>query len=310
MALSTPIAFFLFNRPDLAEIVFSSIAKARPKKLFVVADGPRFAEEADACQQSRTVIEDVDWECEVVTDFSETNLGCKKRISSGLNWVFSEVEEAIILEDDCLPAPSFFNFCEACLDRYRDDERIMMVSGNNFQRGWRNGQDSYFFSKYVHIWGWATWRRAWQHYDVDMTTWPDYKKAGRIRSICEDPWEQKYWTDVFDATFDGRVDTWDYQWCYACWSRGGLSILPSHNLISNIGFGPNATHTNQHPDLAALPTVDLWDIIHPRSVARDKEADRYTFEHVISGRAMRDKGLKSTIKGHLSSMALRIKSLI
>lgn len=191
MSVSTPVAFFIFNRPVLTEIVFEAIAKAKPKKLLVVADGPRFAEEEEKCQKARAaVIDKINWECEVLTNFSDRNQGCKYRVSSGLDWVFSEVEEAIILEDDCLPAPSFFRFCETLLARYRDDERVMTISGDNFQLGNSRTEYSYYFSKYTHIWGWASWRRAWQHYDVDMKSWTDDKKLDIIYSVCEDPLEQ------------------------------------------------------------------------------------------------------------------------
>ncbi|MEN2383889.1 MAG: hypothetical protein KA716_33360 [Gloeotrichia echinulata DEX184] len=155
MPLSTPIGFFIFNRPDLTAQVFEAIRQTKPHKLLVVADGPRFPEEEEKCLKTREVIKSVDWDCEVLTNFSEINLGCKYRVYSGLDWVFSQVEEAIILEDDCLPTPSFFYFCQTLLQRYRDDERVMHISGNNFQFGQSRTPYSYYFSKYNHIWGWG-----------------------------------------------------------------------------------------------------------------------------------------------------------
>ena len=311
MSLSTPIAFIIFNRPDLTEIVFEAIRQAKPKKLLVVADGPRFPQEVEKCEKSRSVIQKIDWECELLTNYSEINLGCKLRVSSGLDWVFSEVEEAIILEDDCVPAPSFFNFCETLLARYRQDERIMMISGDNFQKGHKRTDYSYYFSKYAHIWGWASWQRAWQHYDVEMKTWPEYNKLGMIDSFCENKYEKKYWTDIFNLTFDGSINTWDYQWTYACWSQNGLSILPKANLVSNIGFRSDATHTIFENPWAQLPTNDIWEIAEPPFIVRHKDADAYTFDYLFGGKAMREQdNLLAKIRNQLSGAKRKIKSWV
>ena len=161
--LKTPVAFIIFNRPSLTQIVFNTIRQAKPKQLFVIADGARFPEEKEKCQQARDIIRQVDWDCEVLANYSDVNLGCGKRISSGISWVFEHVEAAIILEDDCLPHLSFFRYCENLLDYYRDDERVMAIGGDNFQDGNKKTPYSYYFSKYPHVWGWATWRRAWKH---------------------------------------------------------------------------------------------------------------------------------------------------
>ena len=285
-SLSTPIAFFIFNRPDLTEIVFDAIRKAKPKKLLVVADGPRSSKEEEKCRQARAIIERVNWDCQVLTNFSEVNLGCKHRVSSGLDWVFLEVEEAIILEDDCLPTLSFFYFCQTLLEHYRHEERIFMISGDNFQSGNSRTKYSYYFSKYSHIWGWASWRRAWQHYDVNIKTWPQYKKLNLIRFICKDTCEQKYWINVFDRVFNGAIDTWDYQWLYTCWSKKGLSILPDSNLVSNIGFRPDATHVSNEVYLT-LPVTDIWEIRHPPLIVENKVADEYTFDCQYGGKTMK-----------------------
>jgi hypothetical protein len=307
--LKTPVAFLIFNRPDLTSIVFDAIAQAKPKKLLVVADGPRFPEEAVKCRQARAVVERVDWDCEVLTNFSEINLGCKHRVSSGLDWVFSEVEEAIILEDDCLPAPSFFYFCQTLLEHYRDDERIMHISGNNFQFGQSRTEYSYYFSKYSHIWGWASWRRAWKYYDVNIKTWSQYKGLDRLSYICENPCEQQYWIDIFDRVFNGAIDTWDYQWIYTCWSQSGLSILPDSNLVSNIGFGVDGTHTsNSENRLAKLPLTDIWEIKHPQFFVRHREADNYTFNFVLSPQNMKNTNLVSvSIKKMYTDLSNMIK---
>ena len=291
MALSTPIGFLIFNRPDVTERVFSAIASAQPKKLLVVADGARNSDEREICEQTKSIIKKVNWDCDVLTNFSEENLGCGKRISSGLDWIFSEVEEAIILEDDTLPCPSFFTFCQSLLEHYRDDERVMHINGDNSLIQRRNSQ-SYYFSKYIHIWGWATWRRAWKHYDYNIRSWHDFKETGLIQQIFETPYEQKYWTDIFNRIHIDTQDinTWDYQWIYACWSQGGLAIAPNSNMVSNLGFNQlSATHTTDNSFRANLPTSDIWEIQHPPFVVRQREADNYTFDNIYGGKELKEK---------------------
>jgi hypothetical protein len=283
MSFSTPIGFLIFNRPDLTEIVFQSIAKVKPQKLFVIADGPRSVEEKEKCDKTREVIKKIDWNCEVLTNFSDVNLGCGRRESSGFDWVFSQVDEAIFLEDDTLPNPSFFDFCQAVLQYYRYDERIMHICGDNSINQNRTS-DSYYFSKYTHNWGWASWKRAWKHYDYHMKTWPMFKESGLMKSIFDNPQEQKYWTKIFEQMYqDPQVlDTWDYQWLYACWSQNGLAIAPNKNLISNLGFNrQDAAHTTKNDPRSKLPTSDILEISHPALMVRHKEADSYTYNRIF-----------------------------
>ena len=204
--LNTPVALLIFNRPDTTERVFNAIAKAQPPKLLVVADGPRPQREGEAelCAQTRAIINRVDWDCEVITEFADSNMGCKRRVASGINWIFEQVEEAIILEDDCLPDPSFFRYCEEMLTRYRDNERVGMVSGGNLQFGRQRGTGSYYFSKYTHIWGWASWRRAWKYYDRDLTLWPAFRDQGLLTQIFETSGEQEYWRNSFQWVHEGH----------------------------------------------------------------------------------------------------------
>lgn len=308
MSISTPVAFLIFNRPDLTDIVFEAIRQVQPQKLLVVADGPRFPQEVEKCKNTRSIIDRVDWDCEILTNFSDRNLGCKVRVSSGLNWVFSIVEEAIILEDDCLPAPSFFSFCQNLLEYYRDDKRIMMVSGNNFQAGQSRTPYSYFFSKYPSVWGWASWRRAWQYFDVEMKSWPEYQKMGFINFMCEDTYEDKYWTDIFEQTYNGEIDTWDYQWYYACWSQYGLAIVPDVNMVSNLGFDrTDATHTPYDAPYARLPTTDILDINYPPFVVKHREADNYTFNYRFGGKHMKEADTWAfKIRWHLARMKSQV----
>jgi hypothetical protein len=273
---NTPVAFLIFNRPSTTERVFSAIRNARPPKLLVVADGPRPEQpgEAERCAAARAVIDRVDWPCEVLTNYSEINLGCKKRVSSGLDWVFSEVEEAIILEDDCLPHPTFFRFCEELLERYRDDERVMTISGDNFQFGRLRTGYSYYFSIYSHIWGWASWRRAWNRYDAGIKAWPEIRDGRWLTDILGDERAARYWSGVFERTHRNEIDTWDHQLTFSLWIQNGLSILPNVNLVSNIGFGEGSSHTGTISFMSNMPAGPMdFPLRHPPYVIRDTVSD-------------------------------------
>jgi GT2 family glycosyltransferase len=277
--MQTPVAFIIFNRPDSTSRVFEAIRQAKPPLLLVIADGARSSKpgEAEKCAATRAIIDRVDWDCEVRTNYADVNLGCGKRVSSGIDWVFQEVEEAIILEDDCLPHPSFFQFCEEMLAYYRDDSRIMAISGNNFQRGRKCSDDSYYFSRYNHVWGWASWRRAWKHYDFTMSEWPQVRDGNWLNSILDNRELSKYWTVEFEKVYRGAIDTWDYQWTFACWIQNSLTILPQVNLISNIGFNADATHTNKDVPWASQSIYPIDSpLIHPSFMLRNTVADSFT----------------------------------
>lgn len=282
--MKTPIAFLIFNRPDTTEKVFTRIREAKPTKLLVVADGPRLDRigEAQKCALTRAIIDRVDWDCEVITNYSDINLGCKRRVSSGIDWVFQQVDEAIILEDDCLPDLSFFRYCEELLERYRDDTRIMFISGDNFQFGRKSTNDSYYFSKCINntppIWGWATWRRAWQYYDVDLKLWETIQDDDWLDDILGDPKVVATWKYRFQTIYDKSFDTWDYQLVFACWVQNGLIIQPNVNLISNIGYGSEATHSKTLLTEFANMVVEpmSFPMKHSEFMIRDSKADRYS----------------------------------
>lgn len=278
--LATPVAFIIFNRPDTTEMVFAEISRARPPKLLVVGDGPRSNRpgEVEKVAHARAIIDRVDWDCEVLTNFSEVNLGCKRRVSTGIDWIFEQVEEAIILEDDCLPDPGFFRFCQELLERYRNDQRIGMISGDNFQFGNRRNDDSYYFSKYVHIWGWATWRDRWAgSYDVTMAKWPRIRDEGWLPDMVGNAREATYWQRIFERVYRGEIDTWDYQWVFANWVEGRMTILPAVNMISNVGFDRNATHTKGDSELANLSRYPIsFPMKHPPGVFRNTQADIFS----------------------------------
>ncbi len=282
VTLKTPVVFIIFKRADTTARVFEAIRQVKPSRLLVVADGPRSDRpgEAEQCAATRAIIDQVDWNCEVIKNYSEINLGCAKRVSSGLDWAFSLVEEAIILEDDCLPHLTFFDFCEELLTRYRDDNRIMSISGQNVQLGQKTTDDSYYFSRYNHCWGWASWRRAWQCYDLEMKNWADVRTHHVLKDIFEDDRAAKYWTQIFQDTYDKKHRTWDYQWTLSCWLQGGVSIISSVNMISNIGFSLDATNTQtteaNNPYAAMIAEPLKFPLKHPRYIVRNSRADAIT----------------------------------
>jgi hypothetical protein len=280
----TPILFLIFNRPDTTEKVFEIIRKIKPDKLFVSADGPRpnKSGEKEKCDETKKIIERVDWECEVHKNFSIENLGCKKGVVKGINWFFENVEEGIIIEDDCILDDSFFSFVSEMLKRYRNDERIMHIGAANFQDGKKKGEASYYFSKFCHVWGWATWRRAWKHYDVSIKSFDEFKEKQLIKNILPDKKMQNHWLKLFQTVYDNALDTWDFQWVYTVWKQKGMSIIPNVNLVSNIGFGEEATHTiDSGHILAENKSGSITEIIHPKIMEINEEADRYTFYHKI-----------------------------
>lgn len=283
---TVPVAFIIFNRPDVAFRTFSEIAKIKPSKLLVIGDGPRknVAGEVERVLEARAIIKLVDWECEVCTNFSEENLGCKNRVSSGLDWVFGLVDEAIILEDDCLPSQSFFLFCQEMLERYRSQFKVGMIAGVNFQKGRKTGGGDYYFSKYMHIWGWATWSDRWRAiYDVDMRDWPSFKKSKDFLEVATTESNKRYWEKIFEKVYQGRIDTWDYQWVFANWMHKRLCIIPNVNLISNIGFGQGATHTKVENELSDLPAHEIFfPLKHPDLIEVNELADQFTQKNYFS----------------------------
>lgn len=287
--LKTPVAFIIFNRPDITHRVFEEIRRAKPPRLFIVADGPRsdVLDDADKCKATRSIIDMVDWPCEVMKDYSDHNLGCKRRVSSGLDWVFDNSDEAIILEDDCVPDTTFFRFCEEMLERYKDDKRVMAVSGNNFWFGKKRTNYSYFFSRYPRIWGWATWASAWKHFDIDMKSWPEIRDGGWLDGMFNNKHALEYRRDVFEKAYSGELNVWGASWLYSCWVQNSLTIVPNVNLVTNIGFGDEATHTKGSSKFDMVETAPMeFPLIHPPFILRDVEYDRYSEREVFSTKSI------------------------
>jgi hypothetical protein len=282
---STPILFIIFNRPDTTVRVFERLRELKPTRLFVAADGPRpqKAGEAEHCAQARAIIDTIDWPCEVTKRFSNVNQGCKVGVSSAITWFFENVEEGIILEDDCLPEPSFFSFCAELLEKYRNDFRVMEIGGTQYLKHPVQGNASYYFSQLTQIWGWATWRRAWKTYDSTIANYPQALEHHTLESMFRYPKMREFWQRKFDLAYRNGIDTWDIQWQFLMSSNNGLAIIPKKNLVSNIGFDINATHTHDSlHSLANRPTEPLINIVHPTFVMPELKVDYRTFRKFIS----------------------------
>jgi hypothetical protein len=278
-----PVLLIIFNRPDLTRRVFQRIREARPRQLYIAADGPRLdsASDNELCEEARFEASCVDWPCDVQRRYLKVNVGCKLAVSGACGWFFENVEEGIILEDDCLPDPSFFPYCTELLERYRDDPVVAVIGSNQFRpvsdRPPRHS--SYYFSKYPHIWGWASWRRTWRNYDINMSRWNgDMNTLSAISNIRV----RKHFARRFDKVQKGEIDTWDYQFVHMCLTSGSLAINPVVNLVENIGFDARATHTSKF-DLADNPPLAEqmpFPLNHPAAIAVDEFADLYTETYV------------------------------
>ncbi|MDR8390239.1 hypothetical protein NC796_03740 [Aliifodinibius sp. S!AR15-10] len=283
--MKSPVALILFNRPDFTRKVFHRIAESKPKKLFLIADGPREGNSDDIkkCEETRKVVENINWECDVYRNYSDTNLGCGIRPATGISWVFQHVDRAIILEDDCLPDLSFFKFCNEILEKYKDDNRVMQINGDNFQLGEKRTKYSYYFSKYTLTWGWATWRRAWEYYDYQIKLWEEFQDTDFPLGITQNEGASTYWRHQFNKAFQSEsVSFWDYQWTFSFWVQNGLSISPNETLVSNIGFGENATHTKSKSNPYAYRPLGKMEfpLNHPPYMMANKEADDFIAHQV------------------------------
>jgi len=300
--VNSAVLFLVFNRPDTTLRVFEAIRMAKPPRLYVAADGPRDDREGESerCADVRRIATSVDWPCEVTTLFQDRNLGCKVGPVTGITWFFQHEEEGIVLEDDVLPLPSFFDYCDHLLERYRDDERIGLISGSNLISTRFNPRDSYFFSRYIHIWGWAGWRRTWEHYDVDVRAWPAWRDQGGLRSISGGSrLFESYWRDVFDWAFKGDVDWWSYQLLFTCWRNGMLAVLPAHSQTQNLGFGPDSTHTRGSTPTYLEESVAqalIFPLRHPSRVEADPGVD------MMIGRDVHGLTLRGSIERHLNTI--------
>lgn len=288
--MNTPVLFLIFNRPDTTKQVFEQIRHAKPPRLYLAADGPRDGIKDDILKiaKVREIATNIDWPCELKTLFRDKNLGCKSAVSESINWFFKQEKQGIILEDDCLPHFNFFSFCETLLDRYANDTKVFAVTGNNFQNNVWHGEASYYYSKYMMCWGWATWRRAWNNFQLNIPFWPEWSKSQEWLEHTTDKIERKYWERKFERMLLNKIDTWDYSWLASVWYNGGLTVTPNVNLVSNIGFGKDATNTvSKNDKFSRLPVKNIGDLRHPTSIHRNVEADNWIFNYHYGGKNLR-----------------------
>ncbi|HVW94769.1 MAG TPA: hypothetical protein VHA56_02205 [Mucilaginibacter sp.] len=295
------ILFVIFNRPDTTNRVFAAIRDAKPPRLYVSADAPRAgdAEDEILCRQARAIINEVDWDCEVKTLFNTRNLGCRDAVSAAITWFFANEEEGIILEDDCLPANSFFKFCDEMLAYYRHDARVMHITGCNLQQGKKWGEDSYYFSNRVHVWGWASWRRVWEKYDKDLEKYDAGEVAEKFINIYNDELIVESWVQIFKGVKAGQINSWAYSLDFLVFFNNGLVVIPNQNLISNIGFGAGATHTQQEESVYAnVQLAEMNNITHPEFILPEKRADLFIMnqDFNVEKRRRKSKSLKGRLK--------------
>lgn len=300
--LETPVLFLIFCRPETTKRVFEAIRKAKPSRLYIAADGPRADRpaEAEKCEATRQIATAVDWECVVHTLFRSENLGLGKGISSAITWFFEHETEGIILEDDCLPAPSFFTFCAEMLQRYRHDTRIMEIGGNNLENpSHREKGYSYYFSNLAYIWGWATWRRAWKLNDFHMKHYPEINAKEYLDGHFSSIYERHYFQYVFERIYrnDAKIscqNVWSYQWQFACRINSGLVVVPNSNMVINLGIGAEATNTTNPKGIGSdLQLEEMpFPLKHPEFVMLHKKRVKRDFRKHTSPSSR----MKSNIK--------------
>ncbi|WP_295668034.1 nucleotide-diphospho-sugar transferase [uncultured Mucilaginibacter sp.] len=312
---TSAVLFVIFNRPETTKRVFEAIRIAQPKRLYIAADGPRegYPEDTELCKQTRQVLSQIDWECELKTLFREENAGCKYGVSAAITWFFGQEEEGIVLEDDCLPANSFFKFCDTLLEKYRYDTRIRHITGCNLQFGKKWGDASYYFSNRTHVWGWASWRRVWNDYDVNLTKYDGAEVRAQLKNIYDNDFVADAWTNIFNELKAGKINSWAYPLDLCNFFNNGLIIIPNDNLISNIGFSQGATHTtDEKSPYAEIALTEIDGITDPDFFVPQKQADLsimyrdFNIEQRRKNKAWHRK-LKRRIKSILKSM-LKIKS--
>ena len=296
--MNTPILFLIFKRPDTTQQVFDAIRWAKPKYLYIAANAPRLdiEGEKEKCEKTRDIIKQIDWDCEIKTLFRDEYLSAKESISSAINWFFENVEEGIILEDDCLPSHSFFGYCEELLTKYRDDERIMLISGFNKQNIWNSDKYDYFFSNLGGLWGWASWKRAWSKYDIKMSRLDFFSENHFFEYLLGNKLGKKRKEQMY-SVIKNNIDTWDYQWGFSRHINSGMACVPSKNLIKNIGCGVDATNTKEDLDLDSLSLHELnFSLKENNIVVADGKYDALFF--------------KQSRKERLINLLLKIRNFI
>lgn len=272
-----PVLLLAHRRPELTALVLQRVRAARPTRLLVSIDGPRpgHSLDRDAIAEVQGLAKAVDWPCEVSVRVGDTNLGCRWGPSAGLDWAFECVDRAIVLEDDCVADPTFFRYCAELLDRYAGDDRVMGIGGYRNEGPDLADGPSYGFSRYTATWGWATWANRWHDVDVAMSDWEQLRDTSWLSHQLTDPVVEAHWRRTFDAMTAG-LDAWDYALQFALWRSGRFWVRPMTNLIQNVGFGADATHTVQDDNAASRPAASMgFPMCHPEAVGADPARDAH-----------------------------------
>lgn len=280
--METPLLLIVFNRPDKVRALMALLGTVRPSHLYISADGPRDTVPTDAerCAETRALAQQVSWPCEIHTNFSEVNLGVDPGMESAMSWFFKNVEEGIILEDDCIPDPTFFSFTSELLEKYRGTKEVFMICGTNFQDGHVRGNASYYFSRYP-TWGYAMWRRSWEVFDSKLSHFPEFKRSGKIDTLLHEPAQKKFWLSFFRKMYDGKYSFTDTRLLFSMWNAGAVCIIPNVNLVQNIGFGMDATHSTTGAQERSVASDALQGAMtHPQAIIVDRTADDYFFTKI------------------------------
>ena len=285
--MTPPILLLIFNRPKETEILINRLSIIKPKKIYVFSDGPRINTKTDIinCRKSKIVIEKIFWKCELKKNYQKKNLGLKEAISKGISWFFKYEKKGIILEDDCIPSRDFFEFCSWGLKKFNNDKKVGSITGNNFLNQKIKIKNSYYFSKYAHCWGWATWRNKWRLYDKNIKFWKRWKKSERFKSIFNSELEKKYWIKIFDNVQKNNINSWAYPWNLCLWYHKKIVLTPKFNLVNNIGITKDATHTYYKNDNVNYKIKKLKKpYIKHTSMQINEKADNFVFKNHLKGR--------------------------
>lgn len=292
-SFETPILLITFNRLETTKKVFKKIREQKPRKLYLASDGAR--DQLSGEEYKVNVIRDylksnVDWNCEVHTLFHEKNLGCKFAPQNAITWFFENEEKGIILEDDCLPSDSFFHYCQTLLNHFEEDLRIFTISGFTFEQDKIKCQDSYFFSTFPMIWGWATWRNRWKKNLLAISNYNDINKDSLVENFSDNQAVNKAIINNSKLSIENKIDAWDYLWIYTNFLNNALSIVPAKSLINNIGFGEDATHTKAVRTFKNPQNNEMnEELSHPQAIVPNRKYDNYIFKEVYNWKSFNEK---------------------
>jgi hypothetical protein len=280
---NVPVLILAYNRPHYSNKLVCALRNIKPRKIYISCDGPKQNQlDKTKCEETQKIFDKIDWNCLIKKKINKKNYGCKKAISNGINWFFKHEKEGIILEDDCIPTKYFFFFCKKMLIKYKDNKKIHCVGGVNFFN--KKIKESYYFSKYNHCWGWATWRNSWKYNDVNLTFWPKFKYTKNWRNFHKTNIEKNYWTKIFDNTFKNKIDSWAYPWTISLWKISGLTVTPAFNLVKNIGVGSDSTHSLFRQKDYFVKKINNKRIIHPKKIKINCLADEFVFKNHFKGK--------------------------